>query len=403
MIRWSLRAAIVALLVHQSLRLSDPAVLGTTDFVEYWSAGRLNAQGCNPYSAELLFPLQRPFGCPADGPILMYNPPWTLAFLMPFGLIDFGLSRLLWLLLNVAVVLLSCGILWRLYGGSRERQWVAWAVGLCLFPTLIALRMGQIGPLVLLGAVGFLWAIRRGRDGLAGAATVLIAIKPHLLLLFWFALLLWTWNRRRWRVLLGAIAAGMATSAIALVCNPRVFDQYVDLMIHRPPAQCLSPSLGSVLRLAFGAERFHLQFVPPLVGLAWLVPYWRCHDCDWDWIERMPMLLFVSLLTAAYGAWAFDLVVLLPALLYGAAIVIRGGRPQRILGAALAYLLVNGLALSMDLSEIDAFWFLWMTPTLMLLYIFLVIPASSQRKQGTPLLALPAGNEVIAPPPPISP
>src|SRR5579884_2713722 len=169
---WFLRATVVAVLVHQAVRLSDPAVLGTTDYVEYWSAGHLNARGQNPYSAELLFPIQQPYGCPDDRPIMMYNPPWTLPFVMPLGLLDFGISRLIWLLLNLAVVLLCSALLWRLYGGSPRRQWVALLAGLCFFPTLIVLRMGQIGPLVLLGLVGFLWALRRRFDGWAGAATV---------------------------------------------------------------------------------------------------------------------------------------------------------------------------------------------------------------------------------------
>ena len=52
-------------------------------------------------------------------------------------------------------------------------------------PTLFALQSGQIGPLLLLGAVLFLECERRGWPVLAGAATVLLAIKPHLAYLLW--------------------------------------------------------------------------------------------------------------------------------------------------------------------------------------------------------------------------
>ncbi len=229
--------------------------------------------------------------------------------------------------------------------------------------------MGQIGPLVLLGLVGFLWAIRRGSDGWAGAATVLAAIKPHLVFLFWIALLLWTWDRRRWDVLIGAAGALLAATTIALACNPQVIGQYADLMTHNPPSRCLSPSLGAVLRIVFGLDRFELQFVPPLLGLAWLLPYWLRHRRHWNWNERMPMLLLVSVLTTAYGAWAFDLVVLLPVVIQAAVGVCRAGRPRLAVVAASAYFAVNGLALAMDLGGIDAFWFIWMTPALMLGYV----------------------------------
>ena len=40
------------------------------------------------------------------------------------------------------------------------------------------------------------------------------------------------------------------------------------------PSQWLSPTLGTLLRLAFGDESFRLQFVPVAVGLAWFAWHW---------------------------------------------------------------------------------------------------------------------------------
>src|SRR5690606_16719256 len=39
--------------------LSDPSFFPAIDFVEYWAAGRLNADGGDPYDPEQLGPLQR--------------------------------------------------------------------------------------------------------------------------------------------------------------------------------------------------------------------------------------------------------------------------------------------------------------------------------------------------------
>src|SRR5262249_31119857 len=157
----------------------------------------------------------------------------------------------------------------------------------------------------------FLCMNRAGRPGLAGAAAVLLAIKPHLVFLFGFALLLWAVDRRRWRVLAGGALAGLAATALPPARHPPLLGPYWEALAHRPPAVWLSPTCGSLLRLAFGEDCFQLQFVPPLLGLLWFLVHWRRCRRTWDWGEQAPLLLLVSFLTAPYGAWPFDLVVLL--------------------------------------------------------------------------------------------
>src|SRR5262245_14092435 len=111
--------AVVALLLVQVPRLLDPGVLPIDDFAEYWAAGKLNLQGGNPYDEDQLAALQRPAGLPDDMPaIMMWNPPPTLTFVMPFGLPAYPVARLIWLLFHVGVIVLCADLLWREYGGS---------------------------------------------------------------------------------------------------------------------------------------------------------------------------------------------------------------------------------------------------------------------------------------------
>ena len=140
----------------QAGRLTDISALGVGDFIAYWSAGRLNAQGQNPYSPEVLLPIERAEGWAEDWPNIMYYPPWALPLVMPFGLAPFNLARLAWLIAEIAVVAFCIDLIWRYYGGPSAQRWLAWGLGLGFVPTLIALRMGQIGPFLLLGVVGFL-------------------------------------------------------------------------------------------------------------------------------------------------------------------------------------------------------------------------------------------------------
>src|SRR5262249_42925350 len=151
----------------------------------------------------------------------------------------------------------------------------------------------------------------------------------HLAYVFWIALLLWTVRQRRWKVLGGGLLAGLAAVAVALACNPAVLGQYWRTFTSQPPAQYHSPTLGAALRLLLGEEQFRLQFLAMVPGLAWFVPYWRRHRTAWDWNERLPLLLLVSVVTAAYGAWPFDLVLLLVPVMQVAATVRSEERIRR--------------------------------------------------------------------------
>jgi hypothetical protein len=345
------------------------------DFVEYWAAGRLNAHGDNPYDPVQVEQLERSVGRDSGG-ILMWNPPWTLALVMPLGLLDCRVAHLLWLGLHLIVLVWCSDALWRVYGGPPERRMQARMLIFAFVPTLVCLTVGQIGPLLLLGSAAFLVAIKHGREGWAGAATVLLAVKPHLAYLFWIVLLLWIVRQRRWAVLGGGVLVGGLAVGVALLCNPHVLSQYWDTFTHQPPAQYRSPTLGMALRLLLGEEHFRLQFLAMLPGLAWLALYWRCHRQDWGWSERLPMLLLVSMLTAPYGAWLFDLVLLLVPVLQRAAAVRRDGWPLP-LGVFAAF---NGLVIVQLAFDVEYFYFLWMTPALLLAYLAL-------RPRRAPVLA----------------
>jgi hypothetical protein len=366
----SRRTLLLCLALAAALRLlvlQGPPRLPAGDFVEYWAAGRLNLQGANPYDPEQVAEMERQAGRTGDF-LLMWNPPWTLSLVMPLGLMSHEAARLVWLLVGFLALGGSADVLWRLYGGPRQLRWLAWLLTLVFLPSCMALIMGQITPFVLLGAVGFLWHLRRGEDLLAGAATVFLAIKPHLAYLFWIALAVWVLYHRRWRVLAGAVLAALALCVVPLVCNPAVLEQFRYTFLHRPPSEYRSPTLGTVLRLWLGEERFGLQMLGMVPGLVWLLIHGLRHRRDWRWQEQTPLLLLVSVVTAAYGAWLFDLVVLLVAVLQVAARLAREGRPRLLAVAALGYLLVNAAGLLQLMHEVEYFAYLWMAPTLLLFH-----------------------------------
>ena len=171
--------------------LHDPTIWPPDDYVEYWAAGRLNLVGNNPYSKATLWPLQQIAGRKldtVDDAVMMWNPPWTLSFVMPLGALPARVGQFVWLLVHLGAMAASALLLWTTYAGPRNRAMLA--IGLCLVfvPTLFALNTGQISLFLLLGLAGYAWCLKHGYPFMAGLCCVLIAIKPHLLYLLWLAI-----------------------------------------------------------------------------------------------------------------------------------------------------------------------------------------------------------------------
>ncbi|MFC2029554.1 glycosyltransferase family 87 protein [Chloroflexota bacterium] len=304
-------ALIVLWLRGASYFTSGWGSVGSNDYVEYWSAARLLLEGVDPYDPEAMLAMEESAGMPGPDPILMWNPPWTLAVVLPLALLPFGLASAAWLLLQLALIL-GCGaVLWRYFAPDDDRHWIGLLLAATFVPGLLALRMGQISPWLLLGVTGFLWAQRDRRDLLAGISLALLLIKPHVTYLFLLAALWWAWRNRRWKVLIGWLAALIGASLIVSLVSPGVFPHYLRAATG-PPLYWAPPTIGTWLRLLLGPERGWLQFLPPLVGglalAAWL---WRRRG-SWCWEDVTGPLLLASSVTAAYG-WSYDQLVLLPA------------------------------------------------------------------------------------------
>jgi hypothetical protein len=365
---WLTLGVILVLLALLLLQMSQSGRLVNADFVQYWAAGRLNLSGDNPYSPEYLLPLQLSAGLPGGIPIMMWNPPWTLAIAMPFALLPYAWAQIAWLVVGLAILLFSAHWLWGYFSGPRPRRWVSLVVLATFLPGLFALRMGQISPLLLLGLVGFLYFERQDRGWQAGLCASLLAIKPHLLYLFWMALLLWAIRRRAWSYPLGVAAAILLATAVALLANPSALQQYLYASSTYPPIGWKTPTLGGLLRYVFDSRHLWLQFAPAAVGTLWFLSYWGRQRQSWRWSAQISLLTTVSLTTAAYG-WDYDLILLLVPVVQVGAVV--AAKPWDLKASAIVsgYLLINVLALGLNIMQVGAFWFFWMAPAYLLWYL----------------------------------
>jgi hypothetical protein len=369
-----------------------PTVVPPRDFVEYWSAARVHAQGGDPYDGGQLLPYQREASGDPDKSqaVMLWTPPWTLPLYLPFGLLDPRTGHLLWLVAQAAAVAVSAGLLWRVYDGPSEagalgrRAWALAPLAAVGFgPVWWLMAFGQNTGFVLLGLAGFLYLRTRGYPVAAGAAAALTAVKPHLLALFGLALLLdAAATRDGRRALLGGVAALLVLSAVALIPNPDVFREFAAALAR--PGSDESPNMAAWkeplttywLRVWLSPGSFWVQFVPVAAACGLLVPYWWARRRTWDWAAEAPRLVFASILLAPYGAWVFDLVVLLVPVMKAFAGIARWDRPVPVTASSSSYLLVSlATILAPAVVESRLGWehglhhFIWVAPAVFIWYL----------------------------------
>ena len=227
-----------------------------------------------------------------------------------------------------------------------------------LVPTLFALFLGQISILLLLGLALFLRFVRDGKMVAAGAAATLLLVKPHIVYLVGAALAAWWLRSRDLRVVLG-VALGGIGFIVPLAFNPAVYAQHFALSQDQSLTHFTTSTLGALLRLAAGdSSRFGLQFVPMVLGLAYLATRLRrTRLAEWDWDREMPLLVVVSLATAAYG-WVFDQVVLLAVAVPMFVAAIRAGGIRLV--AMIGFWTVTGaIAFAQAFRGVNSFWYFW--------------------------------------------
>jgi Glycosyltransferase family 87 len=345
------------------------------DFAAYWAAARLQLQGQNPYSSDLIWKMERLAGREGHEPLVMLNPPWTLAFLLAFGFLDYPASRLAWLILELTLVVLSLRWLWIVYQGPNRLFPVALVLAFCFVPLLVCLILGQITPLILFGVSGFLYFEWRSKPLSAGVCLVLLTLKPHLFYLFWPALLLWIIHGRRWKVLVGASICGAVTITLATIWNSAVIAQYIELTSTQPPVlYWRTPTLGTLLRTIFGMEHTWLQFAPMIAGMGWVLFYWQKERDRWVWSDQMPLTLMMSLVTTSY-VWFYDQMLFLPAILQVAAtrLVHRSKIHERAMIAA--FFVMNLVLVTFILLKLPPLYFVWSFGCWLVLYCLFLVQA----------------------------
>jgi hypothetical protein len=315
-VRAILGASVAALLA--ALAFSRAPAL-TDDFMAYWSAARLLAGGADPYDPAALLAIQQSAGWRHAMPLPTWYGPWIIAATAPIGLIPYWPARAAWMIVQVACLLASAAILWRLYGGAAQSR-RPYVLAATFAPSILGLVEGQITHLILLALACFLLQVKARRDWLAGAVLFPLTAKPLTLYLIGLTVFVWALRARRPRILGGLLLSVAAGSIAAWLLRGAVFSEWMTFAAtYSPLTQRYTPTVGSLLRSFFGPERLWLAYPSAVIGLLWWGTTWRRYGGGMDWLEQLPTLSLISLLTAPF-AWSHDAVLLLPAVFQVAAV-----------------------------------------------------------------------------------
>jgi hypothetical protein len=280
-----------------------------SDFITYWSAGRLFDTRGNPYSMAETLVLERALGWSRSFTLVMLCPPWTLPVVAVAGVFPFRVAQAGWFWISLALDAWSALALWQYFGGSRRSAWIAIAIALTFTPLAGAEFLGQITPLMLASLTAFLLFLRANRWFWSGVALLGMVLKPQLLWLVLLAVLLWTLQQKRWQLLAGAAVAVAAAAVAALLYDPAATHYFHNAYGAAMATDC---GFGGALRLIFGHERQWLQYVPCIFGAAWFAWYWARRRKTWTWDGDLPLLLLISVASSPY-CWLHDFTLVLPA------------------------------------------------------------------------------------------
>lgn len=342
------------------------------DFVEYWSFARVAVTGGNPYDGEELLPLQKPLlaSPDQDKAVMMWNPPWSLPLYLPLAWLEPRLAQTLWLVLQVTLIGLSCVLLWDVYEGSWTHLPAAILAAIGFHGTLWNFCYGQNTGFLLLGLAGFTYFEKRNRPVLAGICAALTALKPHLLAVFGVLMILNTCRPGGTRLLLAGVGTLAVSLGLALTVNSGILGQYWQATLHSDPHGATQPLSGWAvplaswyLRQAIDPSQFWIQFVPCVLACGMYAVYFLAHRRSWSWPRELPGVIWTSVLTAPYGGWLFDLVVLLVPVIQAAVWLTNDGRRTMLLMFAISYFAMTLIAFASAGSifrYLEEFW--WVAP-----------------------------------------
>ncbi len=260
----------------------------------------------------------------------LYGPQVSLLF-APLATLSYGWALVLWELLNVAIYAFSIYSVWRHCPGLRSEGLTIFILALGYPAFFHLLAWGQTSAIALACFTVSFLELRAGRLFTAGLAIGCLAFKPQLGIAAAFIFLL----GRQWRVVAGAVMAGLAQMLAAwFYYGTDVMRDYARHLLNvadvfaslepRPYQMHGLRSFWAMLlpwpHLAFGAY--------VVTGLLVLIACLRCWKSGAPLSAKFAGLLLATVLVSPHLT-VYDLVILAPAILLASDWALGTAGPER--------------------------------------------------------------------------
>lgn len=180
-----------------------------TDFLSFWSAGKLLVTGGSPYDVPAHIAMQRSVYASGTGHLGYFYPPVFELWSYPLGLLGYFPALFVWTAAGLTAYVAAA----RLWLGQLSLRAVVIAVA--AFPAiLLAVTHGQTSLFVSALLGGGLWLVTAGRKVLGGVLLGLAVIKPQFGVLIPLVLL----AGREWRAIFAATASALLSAGLATLC-----------------------------------------------------------------------------------------------------------------------------------------------------------------------------------------
>ncbi len=301
-------------------------VPGPTDFYARWVGAQAYVQqGLSPYSDEVSRRIQagiygRPLR-PGEDLFLFVYPFYVVFVIAPLSVLPYGWAAATWLALLEFGLLAALLLLLDVYRWRPPPGLLILLAGwtLLFYPHMRGILLGQFVVLIGVLLALVIWALSRGRDGLAGVALALTTIKPQVVLLVIPLLLLWAIGQRRWRFVGAFVLALGSLLAASFLAMPGWLGDFIRQVVTYPmytayPPYILMPVPWILTHLIFPALGAPVEMalrLALLAGLAWA--WWREARSGWASFHwTLGLTLVVNSLTAVRTGTTNYVLFLLP-------------------------------------------------------------------------------------------
>jgi hypothetical protein len=282
------------------------------DYISFWAAGYMMADGVNPYDPVLQEELEKQYGFReqvlADGRhykfVAYYYPPWMGLLCMTLAPLEYETGRAAWLVVNFEFLLVAG---WLLRPAARNLSGATLALLAALFVFCqYGLWYAQSSPLVLFSTVVAWRLLDAGWDRTGGAALAWLTFKPQMGGMILLGGLVWAASRQRWGVLYGFFAAALVLAGASFAWLPDWPLQLLNATRVTPLPTDYDPRVGTTWLLVLrsvGARGVvlwvaYLALALPLLG-AYLVAA-RCRPLLDVFAFGCIVIFFISPYSQAY-------------------------------------------------------------------------------------------------------